>query len=302
MSGMRVLDVDEQERLLIALAGNGAAADPVRLVEVDAKGATREVARVPDLATARYLPGERKVVLQHGTPAQLSLVRVGGKVTPLVGSDDHANELLGVLPGRIVYRTNRKHRLLYSVVIRNVLVGEEQAVYDRGGSVIEAAVSPNSRHIAIRLPRKLVLVDTMPVTEDDHVRLISPEPAERGRRNLRWLPDSTRLTAVEYESDSARLVRFDVGSESWHPVVVSLDPSAHGWTAPDGRRVAIAVGGELSLHQTDNGRFLRSVAVGAEIEDLLWSPNSRAVAVRTVADEVAVVQADSATVRQVSVS
>ncbi|MBM7771334.1 hypothetical protein JOD54_001538 [Actinokineospora baliensis] len=301
MSGMRVLDVDEQERLLISLPGVGAAA-PVRLVEVDAKGATRELAQVPDLTTARYLPGERKVVLQHGTPAHLSLVKVGGKVTALVGADDHATELLGVLPGRIVYRTNRKHRLLYSVVIRNVLVGEEQAVYDRGGSVIEAAVSPNSRYVAIRLPRKLVLVDTMPVTEDDHVRLISPEPAERGRRNLHWLPDSARLTAVEYEPGSARVVRFDVGSESWHPVVVSLDPRAHGWTAPDGRRVAIAVGGELSLYQTDNGRFLRSAVVGAEIEDLLWSPDSRAVAVRTVADEVAVVQADSATVRQVPVA
>ncbi|GAA3025112.1 hypothetical protein Aglo01_18220 [Actinokineospora globicatena] len=295
---MRVLDVDEQERLLIALSD----ADQVRLVEVDAKGKSRELAVVPEATTARYLPGERKVVVQHGTPARLSLVRVGGKLTPLVGSADHANELLGVLPGRIVYRTNRKHRLLYSVVIRNVLVGEEQAVYDRGGAVIESAVSPNSRYIAIRLPRKLVLVDTMPVTEDDHVRLISPEPATRGRVNLRWLPDSTRLTAVEYEAESARVVRYDVASESWHPLVVSLDPTAQGWTAPDGRRVAVAVGNELSFYQADNGRFLRSATIDGEIADFLWSPDSRTVALRTATGENAVVQAESAAVRQVRVS
>ncbi|RLK59968.1 hypothetical protein [Actinokineospora cianjurensis] len=309
MSGMRVLDVDEQERVLIALPTGGARAaggapstgGEVRLVEVDAKGKSRELAAVADAAAARYLPGERKVVVQHGTPARLSLVQIGGKLTPLVGSDDHANELLGVLPGRIVYRTNRKHRLLYSVVIRNVLVGEEQAVYDRGGAVIESAVSPNSRYIAIRLPRKLLLVDTMPVTEDDHVRLISAEPAARGRANLRWLPDSARLTAVEYEPESARVVRFDVASESWHPLVVSLDPTARGWTAPDGRRVAVAVGNELSLYQTDNGRFLRSTTVDGEIEDFHWSPDSRAIALRTTTGHVAVVRAESAATRLVQV-
>ncbi|GLZ40888.1 hypothetical protein [Actinokineospora sp. NBRC 105648] len=299
MSGLRVLDIDERGRLLIAAAED----DQVRLVETDAKGARKELAVATGVTTAKYLPGERKVVVQHGTPAQLSLLPVGGKITPLVGGPDHATELLGVLPGRIVYRANRRHRLLFSVVIRNVLVGEEQAVYDRGGAVVEAAVSPNSRYIAIRLPRKLVLVDTMPLTEDDHVRLISAEPAERGRRNLRWLPDSTRLVATEYEPDTARVVRFEVTSESWHPLVVSLSPTAIGWVAPDGRRVAVVEGDRISFHQTENGRFLRAATLsGAVAEDgFLWSPDSRSVAVTTVDGSLSVVEAESAAIRDITV-
>ncbi|WP_026423837.1 hypothetical protein [Actinokineospora inagensis] len=296
MSETRVLDVDEQGRLLIAVSD----ADHTRLVEVDAEDGRRELAGVPGFASARYLPGERKAVVQHGAPAQLSLLRVGGKLTHLVGADDHDTELLGVLPGRVVYRTNRKHRLLYSVVIRNVLVGEEQAVYDRGGAVVAAAVSPNSRYIAIRLPRKLVLVDTMPVTEDDHVRLISPEPATRGRADLSWLPDSSRLVATEYDADSARVVRFDVTSASWHPAIVSLDPSARSWTAPDGRRTAVATGSELAFYQADNGRHLRAADLDGAITDFRWSPDSLTLAVNTTAG-IAVVAADTAAVRQVTV-
>ncbi len=291
MSGIRVLDVDERGRLLTAVTEG----DHSRLIERDPKGGQRDLGSATGLSTAKYLPGERKVVLQHGTPARLSLLRVGGKVAPLLGSPEHATELLGVLPGRIVYRANRRHRLLFTVVIRNVLVGEEQAVYDRGGAVVEAAVSPNSRHIAIRLPRKLVLVDTMPVTEDDHVRLVSAEPAERGRRNLTWLPDSNRLVATEYEPDTARVVRFEVGSESWHPVVSGLSPAAVGLAAPDGRRIAVVAGAHIAFYETEKGRFLREAELPGPGDGFLWSPDSRSVVAGT-----AIVEAESGAVREIT--
>ncbi|HVK23329.1 MAG TPA: hypothetical protein VM677_18380 [Actinokineospora sp.] len=289
MSGMRVLDVDERERLLIAVGDE--------LAELDTKGTRRSLARVPEMTAAKYLPGERKVVVEHGSPSRLSQLRIGGRLTQLLGSPDHATELLGVLPGRVVYRVNRRHRLLFTVVIRNVLVGEEQAVYDRGGSVLEAAVSPNSRYIAIRLPRKLILVDTMPETEDDHVRLISAEPATLGRRNLRWLPDSTRLVATEYTADSATVVRWAVGSEEWEPVVPALTPAAEALVAPDGRRVAVVDGQRISFHQADNGRFLRAAELSGPVGEFHWSPSSRSVAVSTRAGDAAVVAADKGTVR-----
>ncbi|WP_157368258.1 hypothetical protein [Alloactinosynnema sp. L-07] len=291
MSGMRVLDVDERERLLIAVGQD--------LAELDTKGTRRDLARVPDLTAAKYLPGERKIVIQHGSPARLSQLKIGGRLTPLLGSADHATELLGVLPGRVVYRANRRHRLLFTVVIRNVLVGEETAVYDRGGSVLEAAVSPNSRYVAIRLPRKLILVDTMPVTEDDHVRLISAEPATLGRRNLRWLPDSTRLVATEYAADEARVVRWTVGAELWQPVVPSLPAGAEALVAPDGRRIAVVDGQRISFHQTDNGRFLRAADLPDQVDEFIWSPASRSVAISTKSGEAAVVTANTAAVRTV---
>ncbi|MDQ3401880.1 MAG: hypothetical protein M3548_00605 [Actinomycetota bacterium] len=289
MSGMRVLDVDERGRLLVAVTDG----DHGQLAEIDAKGTRRELCAAPGLTTARYLPGERKIVVQHGSPAQLALLRVGGELTPVVGSPDHASELLGVLPGRIVYRANRRHRLLFTVLIRNVLVGEEQAVYDRGGSVIDAAVSRNSRHIAVRLPRKLVLVDTMPVTEDDHVRLITAEPTDLGHRAPHWLPDSNRFVATDYRADSAQFTRYDVLSQEWEPLITDLSPTAKTATAPDGRRTAVVDQGEISFHQTENGRFLRSITAPAD--GLLWSPNSDTLVV-TTEDEAVIIAADSATV------
>lgn len=294
MLGLRALDVDDRGRLLVSAAGGGR----TRLVEVDVKGAT-ELFSAPGPVVGRYLPGERKVVAQHGDPARLELLRVGGKPASLVGSGDHATELLGVLPGRVVYRANPRHRLLFEVVIRNVLVGEEQAVYDRGGDVVEAAVSPNSRHVAIRLPRKLILVDTMPVTEDDHVRLICPEPADGGHRELRWLPDSTRLVATEHSAQGATVACYDVGKQEWRPLVTSLPPAASAAAAPDGRRIAVVDGHRISLHHTDTGRFLRAAELpGPVVGGAVWSPDSRSVAAG-LSDSVAVVAADSAAVRTV---
>ena len=61
------------------------------------------LATVPALAKARYLPGERSVVVEHDRPPRLSLISLGrgasGTPEPLVGGADHACELLDALPG-----------------------------------------------------------------------------------------------------------------------------------------------------------------------------------------------------------
>ena len=180
------------------------------------------------------------------------------------------------------------------MVIRNVFVGEEQAVYARGGDVRAAAVSPNSRYIAIRLPRKLILVDTMPVTEDDHVRLIGPEPAGGGHQHLSWLPDSVRLVAT---ADGA-VSRYDVERGTWEPLVSGLGPDAVGAIAPDGRRLAIVDGGRVAFHHAGTGDFLRAAEVDAHGAPV-WTPDSATVAV-TTAEGIATVVAQSAFVKTVA--
>lgn len=293
MSGNRVLDA--ADRVLVGTDGG--------LIEVDAAGAATPLA--PVSGEARYLPGTTDVVHQDGDSITLltraaargwsrGAAKAGSKVTskPLLRAE-HTVELLGVLPGRVVYRANPRHRLLWDVVIRNVFVGEEQAVYARGGDVRAAAVSPNSRHIAIRLPRKLILVDTMPVTEDDHVRLIGPEPADGGHRHLSWLPDSLRLVAT---ADGV-VSRYDVERGSWEPLVSGLGPDAVGVVAPDGRRLAIVDGGRVAFHHAGTGDFLRAAEVDAHGAPV-WTPDSATVAVAT-RDGVATVVAQSAFVKAV---
>ncbi|WP_424183880.1 hypothetical protein ACOBQX_18145 [Actinokineospora sp. G85] len=292
MSGMRVLDVDERGRLLTA-ATDG---DQSRLVETEPGGKSRELAVVSNLTRAAYLPEERTAVVQHGSPAMLSLLGPNGKMAPLVGAPDHDTELLGVLPGRIVYRANRRHRLLYTVVIRNVLVGEEQAVYDRGGAVLEAAASANSRHIAIRLPRKLQLVDTMPVTEDDHVRLISVEPGEgSGHVDLMWHPDSQRLLATAVTDSTATVERWNVADQEWTTLVGDLPPDARAVLAPDARRIAVVSSAGVGFYEAEKGRFLRAAQLPSPGTPL-WTPDSRQVV--TVSEgRITAVVAESGSVR-----
>jgi hypothetical protein len=290
MSGNRVLDA--ADRVLVGTDGG--------LIELDAAGAATPL--TPATGEARYLPGTTDVVHQDGDGITV-LTRGSGrgwsrgsakpKSKPLLRAD-HTVQLLGVLPGRVVYRANPRHRLLWDVVIRNVFVGEEQAVYDRGGDVHTAAVSPNSRYIAIRLPRKLILVDTMPLTEDDHVRLIGPEPADGGHRHLSWLPDSVRLVAT---ADGA-VSRYDVERGSWEPLVSGLGPDAVGVIAPDGRRLAIVDGGRVAFHHAGTGDFLRAAEVDAHGPPV-WTPDSATVAVAT-AGGIATVVAQSAFVKTVA--
>ncbi|UVS76541.1 hypothetical protein [Actinokineospora sp. UTMC 2448] len=277
MSGIRVLDA--ADRLLISTDDG--------LVELDTTG--RATPLGPAGGEARYLPGTRDVVYQDGPALML---RERGRTRRLV-SADHAVELLGVLPGRVVYRANPRHRLLWDVMIRNVFVGEEQAVYTRGGDVRSASVSPNSRHIAIRLPRKLVLVDTMPVTEDDHVRLICPEPADGGHHHLSWLPDSARMIA----NADGEVSRYDVERDTWEPLVTGLTPDAVAVAAPDGRRLAVVDDGRVSFHHAGTGDFLRAAELDAHGAPV-WTPDSTTVAVAT-ADGAATVVAQSAFVRAI---
>ncbi|MGW5050669.1 hypothetical protein [Actinokineospora sp. NPDC004072] len=277
MSGNRVLDAAD-----LLLIGTDAG-----LFELDAAGAATPLAAGP--GPARYLPGTRDVVYQDGPALML---RERGRTRQLVRAE-HAAELLDVLPGRVVYRANPRHRLLWDVMIRNVLVGEAHAVYTRGGDVRAAAVSPNSRHIALRLPRKLVLVDTMPVTEDDHVRLICPEPAEGGHRDLTWLPDSTRLIATA----DGEVSRYDVERETWEPLVTGISPTATCTAAPDGRRLAILDSGRVSFHHAGTGDLLRAVDLPAHGTPV-WTPDSTAIALATD-DGVATVVAQTAAVHRI---
>lgn len=277
MSGNRVLDA--ADRILVGTDGG--------LFEIDAAGTATPLA--PTAGPARYLPGTRDIVHQDGDTV---LLRSRGKSRPLVAAD-HAVELLGVLPGRVVYRANPRHRLLWDVVIRNVFVGEEQAVYSRGGDVRAAAVSPNSRYIAIRLPRKLILVDTMPVTEDDHVRLIGPQDPTGGHHDLCWLPDSERLIAT---ADGV-VARYDVERGGWETLVDGLGPDAVGVVAPDGRRLAVVDGGRVAFHHAGTGDLLRAAEVDATGAPV-WTPDSATVAVATP-DGVATVVAQSAFVKTI---
>jgi hypothetical protein len=274
---MRVFDIDDDAHVLIG--------DDTALAEINPEtGVATELVRVPALGNARYLPGEQKIVIEHGRPLQLSVFPLRGKgsLKTLVAVPEASAELMDALPGRVVYRTNQRTKLEFDVVIRNVFMGEEQAVWDRGGEVREAAVSPDSRFVAVRLPDELVLVATMPETEDDHLFQVAEEPGTGGHHNLHWLADSTRLIATKIGAERTEVQSYYLTQERWVTLVPDAGRGAEVVPAPDGSLLAVAVGSRISLHSAESGELLREVELpGPVTGGLRWSPNSVTIALST---------------------
>lgn len=253
-----MLDVDDQGRVLTASGG--------ALIETGT-GAANTLADGLGVRTAMYLPGERAVVVEHGDPPRISLLWPDDPHHV----DDLEGRLLDVLPGRIVYCDANS-----DVIIRNVLTGEEQAVYDRGGTVLEATVSPDSRFVVVRLTDDLLMVATMPETEDDHVVPVPGRAPGAQYRHLHWLPDGTSLVAVS----RGELFRYDLEDEDWHSLFSLPDKDSRALPAPDGHRIAVTGDGTLALYGMDGAVLFEAAAPGVTPDtSVAWSPDSAAVAV-----------------------
>ncbi|RZS44974.1 hypothetical protein EV193_101855 [Herbihabitans rhizosphaerae] len=294
---LRVVDVDEQVRVL-ALADD-------RLVEIDSgTGSRKTLSYLPDLRAARYLPGERSVILQHGSPARLSLLHPDQRrASPLVREPERVCELLDVLPGRVMYRTNRRDQGAFDVVIRNAHAEAEQAVYEHGGEVLEAAVSPDSRLVVVRLTDELVLVDTMPATAGGGVRSLGRrgEPVPTG---VRWLPGSKTMIGTLAGADQLEVVRRTPTERSWRTVTTVPSPHgvAHGVAlpAPDARITAVITPSRISLHRNDNGDTVRELTVPGTVlpNGVAWAPGTAVLAVSVDdSDEITLIDTNTGSTR-----
>jgi hypothetical protein len=241
-----VLDIGDDNQVLVSDSG--------RLMEIGSDG-TRVVDE-PGRA-ARYLPGERSIVIEH--EGKISLL--GKENEPITG------ELLEVLPGRVVYRDGDGN-----VVIRSLFSGEEQAVYDRGGDILEATVSHDSRFVALRLAEMSLLVATMPETEDDHLRPLGDETTGK-LRGLGWLGESSTVVATGEDS----VIRWDADSGEWTALLPAPSPRTVAVPSPDGRMIALT-DETLRLHEAKTGDLLREVRLTARGTPV-WSPNSHFLAV-----------------------
>src|SRR5215204_5115503 len=183
----RAFDVDDDARVLAGYDETGS----VQLVELTGPGAQpRPLTALPGACRGRYLPGERAVVVEHddggNERAQLSLLRLDDPnqptlpvdldgLEPLVRDSRYVHRLLDVLPGRVVYATNRRNQVDFDVVIRNVATGAEQVVYDGGGMAMSGTASADAQWVLVTLAGtvpmsdRLVLVNTMPETERGHI-------------------------------------------------------------------------------------------------------------------------------------
>lgn len=334
VSQWRAFDTDGRGRVLAGSDEPGS----MQLVEIASEagqaGAAVALTALPGAVSGRYVPGERTAVVQHDTGgderSQLSLLDLrterSGPVQlddlqPLVRDPEHVHRLLDVLPGRVVYATNRRNGVDFDVVIRSALTGEEQVVYDRGGMVLEVAVSPDSRYVAITIPaeqplsEQLVLVNTMPATEDEAVRAVTSPSVHARHTHVSWLPDASGLIVTSnVDRDRTGIARLDPATGSYDWLVRDEDHDLTGWLSPNGSTLLVQANDDgaarLSLHDAANGSLRAQVPLPADgwcsypLPSPVWSPDSREVALSfssaTVPGDVLVVNAASGEVRRLT--
>ena len=147
-----LLDIDDGGRLLVGDDESGS----TQLHELAPDGTRVVLTDLGEPCSGRYLPGERAVIVSAddgGTErAQLWLLRLDGdaELEPLVRDPAYIHTLLDVLPDRVLYATNRRNGVDFDVVLRTVSSGDETVIWDGGGWVNTAAVSPDGRYIAMQ--------------------------------------------------------------------------------------------------------------------------------------------------------
>lgn len=302
LTSWRAFDVDAFGRVLAGSDEPGS----VQLVELS-DGRTTRLTALAGSVTGRYLPDTRTVVVQHDTDGdertQLSLLHADelpdgparlADLVPVVRDPDHVHRLLDVLPGRIVYATNRRNGVDFDVIIRSVITGEEVVVYDRGGMVLELSAAPSSQYVALTVPGseplsdQVLLVNTMPVTGADQVRALTDPDTHARHIAPGWFPDASGLLiTTDTGRDRTGVARLDPRSGALTWLVTSDEHDLTGWLSPDGSTLLVQANDDgaarLSLHDAEDGTPLRRLELPADgwctspLPAPRWAPDSRHV-------------------------
>ncbi|GAA4704017.1 S9 family peptidase [Pseudonocardia yuanmonensis] len=259
----RAFDVDDSGRVL----AGGDASGSVQLVELAPDGTATPLTAFDGPCRGRYLPGERRVVVEHDRDGderlQLSLLDLGsGELTPLVDDPEHVNLLLTVLPGRVVYMTNRADGVGFDLVIHGVEAGAEEAVLTGCGPIGEVAADAEGRRLLVTVPGeaastdRLLAVDTMPETEGERVHVLA-----EGARFLRPQFVGDRVV-VSTDSGRDRIGVALLG-ESW--LAAEDDADLLGLLTPDGGTLLVVRSAEgvdtIRLHDAATGEPWATVAL-----------------------------------------
>lgn len=314
----RAFDIAPDGRVLAGSDASGT----VQLVELGpgSDAAETPLTALPGSVHGRYIPQQRTVVVQHDTDgderAQLSRLELasdgppetgkpssdpgdltGVQPSPMVTDTRYIHRLLDVLPGRVVYTTNRRDGVQFDVVIRNVVSGGEEVVYNGGGMVLDAAVSPDSRYVAVTVPgnpslsEQLLLVDTMPTTELDNVTpLTDPDTSAQHTR-----PAWTKRHELVFTSNAgqdrtgiARLSPKNGKRGQLIPTAAEPDHDLTGWLSPDGALLLVHTNDDgaarLALHDAATGDRVREIDLPGDgwctfpLPEPVFAPDSRHLA------------------------
>lgn len=293
----RALDVDDTGRVLAANDDGGS----LQLIELDPDGTSTTLTALPGPCTGRWLPGGRRVVVEHDSGGdengQLSLLdpdatagRPAGlnDLQPLVHAPGVKHTLLDVGPGRVVYSTNRRNRVDFDVVSLEVGTGAETVLYDGGGNVESVAVGADGAAAVVGLVgRRPISTRLLLAVPGEPVRpLTDPDLAAR-HEHAHPTPDGTAvIVTTDRGRDFTGVARLDLDTGDWTWLVTDDTCDLAAWPSPDGRQLLVeaSVDGEsrLALHDARTGELLHPVplpgqgtaAAGvAPMTEPVWSPD-----------------------------
>ncbi|WBQ05315.1 S9 family peptidase [Kribbella sp. CA-293567] len=288
-------DVDSTGSLLLGYDGSG-----IRQIhQVTADGSWRALTALDDPArSARFVPESRQVVVEHDSGGdergQLSLLDLDDTsgpdelpvLSPLVLDPAHFHHLVDARPGRIFYTTNRRNEVDFDLIVLDLASGDETVLYDGGGYLSSAHVSPDERLVAIALAGgpgnsvQLLLVDVIARTVTELTSYDEPTYQEAPS----WLPDSSGFViSTDQGRDRLALRRYEVGTATWTDLLVDDKHDLSGWVCPDGEHLLVGTTDDgvvtLALHRLADAAFVADLDLPANgcaarqhiAPDPLWS-------------------------------
>nr|WP_239062606.1 S9 family peptidase [Streptomyces sp. SID13031] len=244
-------DVAPDGRLLVGYDGSG-----IRQIhEVAADGSWRALTALGDTArNTRFVPGSRQVVVEHDSGGdergQLSLLDLDDTsgpdglpvLSPLVQDLAYFHHLVDAKPGRVFFTTNRRNGVDFDLVMHDLGTGSETVLYDGGGYLTSAHVSPDEHWVAIRLAGgpgnsvQLLLADVAAQTVTELTGYADPTYQEAPS----WLPDSSGfVVATDAGRERLALRRYDVGTATWSDLLIDDEHDLDGWVCPDGEHLLV---------------------------------------------------------------
>jgi dipeptidyl aminopeptidase/acylaminoacyl peptidase len=283
----RAYDISRDGHLLVGNDDSGT----VQLYEIAPGGDWTQLTDLGEGCSGRYVKGERAVIVQHdagGTERfQLSLLRLDepdAQLTELVRDDKFIHNLVEVLPGRIVYITNRRDGIDFDVVVRDLADGSERVLYDGGGWVGDVAVSPDERHVVLNRPARLGNSDQLLLVETTSGKVNELTGADELAVyvNPVWAPDSASFTfSTNSEREFAQRARYDVTTSTWAYLDGKDDCDTYGYPSPDGAHELAVRNVDGAYHLFLDGAKLPLPHDGVLLRNLrpVWAPDGSQVAI-----------------------
>lgn len=286
-----VFDVDDQGRVLAGHDELGS----VQLVEIDPDGLWTPLTDLPSKCMGRYVPGQRRAVVQHDQggdeKAQLSWLKldplptapVGLEgLTPLIHDPAHMHDLRDITAETVLYSTNRRNEVDMDVVAHDLSTGAERVLHDGGGYVVGATLDHQQLDLAVlslsRQPNSTVLT----LVTAQGTPAVHTDPEELALHDLPgWTADDALIVASNHDREFAAIQRLS-RTGAWDVLVADEEHDLSCWLSPDGSAMVVGTledgAWTFSIHQAD-GRF----RCAAQLPDLAalsvrWSPDSTRIA------------------------